>query len=152
MPPFTYCSALTNLARLIHNLNNENLAWLGLGSGQIAVLKTIHESPGISQNAIGEKLGLHKSVVSRAVKALTLAGYIKISPPARGFSYRSLLPTRQDIKLRQCQERSFAVAENRLTARFSADELARFKEYLLRATAYLDSQPTEPKPLQFMDF
>ena len=139
MLPFAYCPALTNLARLIHNRNTENLTWLGLGSGQLAVLRTIHEAPGIRQNAISEKLGLHKSVVSRAVKSLTRAGYLKKNIPQRG-----LWPTRQDLALRKCQENSYLEAEDRLTAGFSPEELSRFKEYLQRATAYLGRQPSAP--------
>ena len=48
MHPFEFGAALSDLARIIQNNRVMNLEYLGLGSGQKAVLSLILKAPGIS--------------------------------------------------------------------------------------------------------
>jgi DNA-binding MarR family transcriptional regulator len=142
MSQFAYCPTITNLARLIHKRTSENLEWLGLGSGQLAVLRTIREAPGIHQVTIAQRLGVNKSVVSRAVKALTRAGYITRAHPDSGL--RGLVPSRQDLLLGRRQEKCVREIEDLLRKGFSAEELEVFEDFLQRATRRLGAAPTDP--------
>lgn len=149
MGTYHFCEALTLLARLIHRHNTTNLSWLGLGSGQLAALRVIHQIPGIGQAALTDRLGLHKSVVSRLIKGLIRAGYVVRTATPESPRRLGLWPTRHDFALRQCQESSYQEAETRLTAEFSTEELAHFRQFIHRAAGRMASAPTD---FQIMDF
>jgi DNA-binding MarR family transcriptional regulator len=162
----TLCAAITRLARNIHNRTTENLTWLGLNYGQLAVLRIIREEPGLRQRDICLILGVNKSVVSRAVKALTLAGFVTLRRDPQWHGRLGLVPTRQDRALRDRQEKSCGETEDRLLAEFSPEEIEQFRRFLRRATLLLNCQPrlpawnqasagappVPPSPLPWMDF
>ena len=146
MPTFTFGTALTDLAKKIHSTNADNFSCIGLGSGQKRVLFTVLDTPGITGQAIAHYLGIDKSVVSRAVKALILAGYVKKSA---GREKRSIYPTRMAATMGKFAALVLDDIESRLTEGFSDEELAAFKLSIQRISLNLNRQSEESRKRTF---
>jgi MarR family transcriptional regulator for hemolysin len=159
MTPSTFTSTLVALARIIQTTGSENLTCVGLGNGQVKVLFAVIRTPGIQQSALCLNLSLNKSVISRAVKILVKAGYLKRKLQPGKSKARGLVPTRMALALGNYMESCLDDLENRLTEGFSPQERTDFLEYIQRAQANLQrppqglipqlkngNQPAEPLP------
>ena len=141
MPPFEYAPALADLGRIVSAKCLEYLEWVALGPGQKKVLFLVLGAPGISQAAVSHTLGTHKSVISRAVKALIQARYISRRSAPDGPETRSLYPTRMAVVLKKQISVSTDEVEEQLTVGFLAEELVDFRKYIQRAKHNLSRQP-----------
>jgi len=144
MPPFEYSTALAVLARKIHHTGISELQCLGLGPGQLRVLFAVLRAPGIQQSGIARNLGINKSVVSRAVKVLLEAGYLKAKFAPGCYEARVLIPTRMAIALKNLIDTALKDLDERLTYGFSDEELTDLKLYMQRMEANLGRQLPEP--------
>jgi len=140
MPPFLFADALRNLGREIQSQTTLRLDWVGLGPSQKDILFLVAQTPGITQAAVSHRLGLHKSVISRAVAALRRAGYLQEKCLKSGSRERGLLPTRMAATLRRTISASTSEVEVQLTEGFSRQELDQFKLYIQRAQMNLARQ------------
>ena len=67
---------ITALSRSLHRCFNEIIKNTGLGSGQVFILITIVENPGINQDLLCRILDLDKSTVTKGIKTLIKDKYI----------------------------------------------------------------------------
>ena len=67
---------ITALSRSLHRKFNEIIKDTGLGSGQVFILMTLVENPGINQDLLCRILELDKSTVTKGIKTLLKEKYI----------------------------------------------------------------------------
>ncbi len=146
MPSTDLAIALADIARILQSKNMENLDWLGIGPGQKRILFVVIRAPGIKQAAISQRLGIHKSVISRAVKVLVKAGYIRRKLRFGKREARPLFPTRMAIALMKHIESLSDSLEKEMTSGFSDQEVAQLKKQLQRVMHNLSCQPRKTSP------
>ena len=147
MQSFDLGKALANLGRIIHAKYSEDLEPLGLGSGQMRVLLLVMDAPGIGQTAICENLKINKSVTSRSLKTLVMAGFLRKN---RSFGRLKYFPSKLALALEKQIRSTSEQLATQLSNGFSDEELDSFKVYIQRAKANLERPPAETIRPEFL--
>lgn len=140
MPSHRLAPRFHLISRLIRRNSDQDLAVLGIPSGQKDVLWEVLENPGIHQTALVERLHLHKSVVSRALASLEIAGFIQRRVPREKNAPRALYPAPLAAALQKYTHRSLDHLERAICRGFSREERRQFDLSLQRITRNLERQ------------
>jgi DNA-binding MarR family transcriptional regulator len=115
----------------------ELLAPLGLEPRDFALLRTVASSPGVTQQAIGERMGVKPSRMVAFVDALEQRGLLERRPKPHDRRAHELFLTNQG---RDVLQRAFAIAmshEQLLTGDLNEDEREQLMELLARVGSHL---------------
>ena len=115
----------------------ELLAPLGLEPRDFALLRTVATSPGVTQQAIGERMGVKPSRMVAFVDALEQRGLLERRQNQHDRRARELFLTEQG---RDVLQRAFAIAvshEQALSGDLSEEEREQLMELLARVGAHL---------------
>ena len=115
----------------------ELLAPLGLEPRDFALLRTVATSPGVTQQAIGERMGVKPSRMVAFVDALEQRGLLERRQNPQDRRARELFLTEQG---RDVLQRAFAIAvshEQLLSGDLSEDEREQLMELLARVGSHL---------------
>jgi DNA-binding MarR family transcriptional regulator len=115
----------------------ELLAPLGLEPRDFALLRTVATSPGVTQQAIGERMGVKPSRMVAFVDALEQRGLLERKQNPHDRRARELFLTEQG---RDVLQRAFAIAvshEQLLTSELTEDEREQLMELLARVGSHL---------------
>lgn len=108
------------------------LADLGLHPGQDLMLSALWKEDGITQADLVARLGVEAPTVSKALRRLERAGYVR-RDPTRGRT-RHVFLTEAGRDLRRPVERAWRRADRELDRSLTADERATLKKILSRLT------------------
>lgn len=73
----TVSNHLIQLCRAHRNLAEQRLNQIGLYAGQEAILLVLLQQDGLSQSEVGERLGVEAPTVTKALKRLQKAGFVR---------------------------------------------------------------------------
>ncbi len=131
MPTFGYY--LNALGRCGGTFRAERMAGTGVGPHDQAYLFHICRHPGLSQEALGRALCVHKSHVTRHITHLEKEGFVTRTPDSADRRVLLVYPTQKAERILPRLREVSAEWRAILTADFSQEELATFEDLLARA-------------------
>ena len=121
---------ITKIAREVEKFTVRTLKADGVGAGELDLIHTVRENPGITQAGISKQLGTDKGAVARQTLNLEEKGYLHRKPnPAEGRS-RLIFPTEKAQQLKGSKAHIEAVFYGWLLEELEPEERARFTQLL----------------------
>lgn len=115
--------SLGALFRQGQNIENCSLKHLKISGAQARYMDVIHDSPGISQDAVARLFKVDKGAVARAVKKLETAGYIERRRKEGDSRAWQLFMTERGEEIHKMMSTGEMEFESRLLAGFSEEEI-----------------------------
>ena len=152
MTPTDLLPVLEKLGRQMHTLQARYLEHLGLRMVNTLILREINSLYGITQSQLCYRLKLDKSTVSRAIRMLIAARYVKKGKDPADRRSCHLLSTNMTKVLMP----NFDIADQDLAKAlllgFSDKETEEFGKYLRRASSNVDHVLNSPPVNRFQPF
>ncbi|MFO7609629.1 MAG: MarR family transcriptional regulator [Candidatus Krumholzibacteriia bacterium] len=132
--------ALRRVARRLQSLENTESPSLGCGPGQARILELVLRAPGITATTVQEYLGLDRTTVSQAVRALVDRGLLRRERCWYDGRILGLHPTAQAQTLAPLLEQQTAVLAQLVGRGLADDEIALLDALLERVAAALGAE------------
>lgn len=132
--------ALRLVARRLQSLENTESPSLGCGPGQARILELVLRAPGITATMVQEHLGLDRTTVSQAVRALADRGLLRREPCWYDGRILGLHPTAPAHTLAPQLERQTATLARLVARGLTDEEIARLDALLGRVAAALGAE------------
>jgi DNA-binding MarR family transcriptional regulator len=110
------------LSRMAHRYFNEKLGELGIGSGQIFILKDLYHHDGIHQEVLVNHCQVHKANITRALSKLEENGFIRREADPLDKRAKLIHLTAKAIEMKKEFFTIFKSWSEMLTQGFSEDE------------------------------
>lgn len=123
---------ITALARCCFQFRNERLEPHGVKGPHASTLLAVCRHPGISQDALAQRVFLNKSNIARQVAVLEEGGLVERRPDPDDKRAVQLFPTEKGLALLPQIRSVFADWEARLTAGLSEEEIDTLAALLIR--------------------
>lgn len=145
---------IAHCSRQLDRLLGKGLSSRNLGSGQVRLLVSVLENPGVTQDSLSRHVGIDKTTTAKAVSRLENSGYLNRLRDSDDRRLRRLFPTEKARNLRPELEQRIRHIGEVLLMGFMESEihrlagfLSRMQENLLRETELYSgpaptSQPT----------
>jgi len=132
---------LVQSSRQLERLLAKGLSSHNLGSGQVRLLISVLENPGVTQDSLSRHVGVDKTTTAKSVSRLEKAGYLRRMHDRDDRRVRRLFPSELAQKLRPELEQRIRHIGDVLLMGFMESEihrlagfLSRIQENLLRET------------------
>jgi DNA-binding MarR family transcriptional regulator len=123
---------ITALARCCFQFRNEQLEPHGLKGPHASTLLAVCNHPGISQDALAQRIFLNKSNVARQVAVLEESGLLERRPDPADKRAVQMYPTEQGLALKPLIRSVFGEWERQLTQGLSEEEIETLTALLTR--------------------
>ena len=123
---------ISQCSRLADRLLGKGLSSCNLGSGQVKLLISVLENPGVSQDALSRHVGVDKTTTAKALSRLETSGYLLRLRDSDDGRLRRIFPTELAKQLRpELQQRMRHMGEVILMG-FMESEISRLAGFLSR--------------------
>lgn len=136
--PAALADRLIRLVRKLRKQEINSLFDLAMGPTQLAILEIVGADPGLRMRVVGERLGVDRSAVTRAVRGLERNGFVVRQRSDRDRRTWGLHATRSGRAALHVAADAELCPSARLVAGLGAADRRRLEVYLARMDASLD--------------